>query len=85
LLGEAVYLKKPVLAVPVQGQFEQFLNARYLDKTGYGRFAASLDDADVLTRFAEQLERCEEKLAQYRQQGNDTLFDALDRRIADGF
>jgi uncharacterized protein (TIGR00661 family) len=85
LLGEAVYLKKPVLAVPVQGQFEQFLNARYLEKTGYGRHAESLEDPAVLTEFAEQIERCEEKLERYHQQGNDSLFQALDARIAQGF
>jgi uncharacterized protein (TIGR00661 family) len=81
LLGEAVYLKKPVLAVPVEGQFEQFLNARYLERTGYGRYAASLDDAATLTRFAAEIERCEEKLASYNQQGNERLFEALDARI----
>ena len=31
LLGEAVYLHKPVLAIPVEGQFEQILNAHYVD------------------------------------------------------
>ena len=30
-MGEAVYLRRPMLAVPVGGQFEQVLNARYLE------------------------------------------------------
>src|SRR5690606_25329441 len=29
LMGEAVYLRKPMLAIPLAGQFEQMLNARY--------------------------------------------------------
>ena len=36
LMGEAVYLHKPMLAVPLGGQFEQVLNARYLEAEGYG-------------------------------------------------
>ena len=39
LLSEAVYLGKPVLAVPLRGQFEQMMNARYLDRKGYGMCA----------------------------------------------
>ena len=36
LMGEAVYLHKPMLAVPLAGQFEQILNGRYLEREGYG-------------------------------------------------
>jgi uncharacterized protein (TIGR00661 family) len=36
LMGEAVYLHKPMLAVPVGRQFEQVLNARYL-REGFRR------------------------------------------------
>src|SRR4051812_17973597 len=31
LMSEAVYLHKPMLSIPVEGQFEQVLNARYLE------------------------------------------------------
>jgi len=31
LMGEAVYLHRPMLAIPVRRQFEQVLNARYLE------------------------------------------------------
>ena len=34
LMGEAVYLHKPMLAVPIAKQFEQVMNARYLQKLG---------------------------------------------------
>ena len=36
LLSEAVYLGKPMLAIPLRGQFEQLMNARYLEREGYG-------------------------------------------------
>jgi uncharacterized protein (TIGR00661 family) len=34
LIGEAVFLKKPTLAIPLEGQFEQWLNAKYLEREG---------------------------------------------------
>jgi uncharacterized protein (TIGR00661 family) len=83
LLGEAVYLKKPVLAVPVQGQFEQFLNARYIQRLGYGRCSTWLDDG-ALTDFADALPSCEDRLQSYSQDGNRQLLDALDAGIAAG-
>ena len=37
LMSEAVYLHKPLLSVPVVGQFEQVLNALYLQALNFGR------------------------------------------------
>ena len=36
LMSEAVYLRKPMLALPLAGQFEQEMNARYLERLGFG-------------------------------------------------
>lgn len=36
LVGEALYLRKPVLAIPEQGNFEQSLNAHFLPRTNGG-------------------------------------------------
>jgi len=86
LMGEAVYLHKPMLCLPVGGQFEQVLNARYLEKEGYGLFAPELTDAN-LARFLEMLPGCEEKLASYRQDGNLELLGKLDEllgQVAEG-
>lgn len=78
LMGEAVFLRKPMLAVPLGRQFEQLLNARYLERVGYGRHAATLDDPAVIHRFVEAIPGCEEKLEGYTQDGNRTLFAELD-------
>ena len=78
LMGEAVYLRKPMLSVPLGRQFEQVMNARYLEKEGFGMFAESLDDASVVARFLERVPACEEKLSAYTQDGNQVLFAALD-------
>ena len=45
LLGEALAFGKPVYGIPVRGQFEQVLNACYLEQLGYGTTSATLDPA----------------------------------------
>ncbi len=77
LLSEAVYLHKPVLSSPVKKQFEQHLNARYLEKEGYGMAAEELD-RERLGAFLERVPDLERKLAGYRQEGNRRILDALD-------
>ncbi|HEX6863064.1 MAG TPA: glycosyltransferase family protein [Thermoanaerobaculia bacterium] len=83
VLGEAVYLRKPTLSVPVRGQFEQVLNARWLERLGYGRYAESLQDPTVVHRFLEAIPGCEEKLASYRQDGNERLYEVVDRLVSE--
>jgi uncharacterized protein (TIGR00661 family) len=81
LMGEAVYLGRPMLAVPVRAQFEQILNARYLEREGYGLAADALDAA-TLGRFLEGLPTFERALALYRQDGNADLLRALDDSLS---
>jgi uncharacterized protein (TIGR00661 family) len=78
LMGEAVYLRKPMLAVPLGEQFEQIMNARYLERLGYGLHAPTLEDPEVVHRFVRELPRCEEALSGYAQDGNKLVLGALD-------
>jgi uncharacterized protein (TIGR00661 family) len=79
-MSEAVYLRKPMLAVPLAGQFEQEMNARYLGRMGYGTSAAALD-APALERFLEREELHAEALASYEQDGNVETLEAVDRAV----
>jgi uncharacterized protein (TIGR00661 family) len=81
LMGEAVYLHKPMLAVPLSRQFEQLLNARYLEREGFGLAAESLDDPAIVRRFVEAIPACEEKLAAYSQDGNRLLLESVDHLL----
>jgi uncharacterized protein (TIGR00661 family) len=81
VLGEAVYLRKPTLSTPVQRQFEQVLNARWLERLGYGRYAESLADPAVVHGFLEAVPACEERLASYGQEGNEGLYGVVDGLI----
>lgn len=78
LMGEAVYLRKPMLALPLEGQFEQMLNARYLEREGYGMWTSDLSDPTVVPRFLERLPACERALASYQQTDNHELLAAVD-------
>ncbi|HEY4395582.1 MAG TPA: glycosyltransferase family protein [Polyangia bacterium] len=81
LMGEAVYLRRPMLAIPVKKQLEQVLNARYLETEGYG-LAADEISSERLGAFVERLPDFERKLAGYRQDGNSDLLSALEQGIA---
>jgi uncharacterized protein (TIGR00661 family) len=80
LMGEAVYLGKPMLSVPLAGQYEQTLNARYLEKLGYGEYHPGLSEA-AIARFLERAPDYARNLAAYRQERNQALFGELDRLI----
>ncbi len=80
-MSECVYLHKAMLSVPIEGQFEQVLNARWLQRLGYGRYAPSLDDPTAITAFLDAVPSCEEALAPYHQDGNRDLLAALDELL----
>jgi uncharacterized protein (TIGR00661 family) len=80
LMGEAVYLRRPMLAVPIAGQFEQVLNARYLEREGYG-MAASEITPGRLGQFIEALPEFRRNLGLYRQDGNRDLLESLDHTL----
>ena len=52
-MSEAVYLRKPMLALPLAGQFEQEMNARYLERCGYGT-GRETSTRPALERFLER-------------------------------
>ncbi len=78
LLGEAVYLGKPIYSVPVQHQFEQLMNARYLETLGYGLGADTID-GDLLRLFLAENDKYAARVARHSQDGNRLLFRTVDR------
>ena len=81
LISEAVYLRKPVGAVPIPAQFEQWLNAAEIEKRGYGRHFEALTAANVAA-FLAGLPGFEAALAGYAQRGNEVLFEKLGELLA---
>lgn len=80
LMGEAVYLGKPILSLPLVGQFEQILNARYLEKLRFGERAREVDRRSI-EGFLARAPRYAESLAAFRHDRNQGLFDELARAI----
>jgi uncharacterized protein (TIGR00661 family) len=80
LIGEAVVLGKPIFSVPVRNQYEQILNARYLEELGYG-LAAERVEADVLRLFLSEAPKYAARVAKHRQDGNKELFQVVDHLL----
>ncbi|HIJ51555.1 MAG TPA: hypothetical protein HPP66_00175 [Planctomycetes bacterium] len=56
LLSECLHLKKPMCLLPVAGQYEQIINAHYIEKLGLGIAGEKLDE-ELLGRFLDQIEK----------------------------
>lgn len=93
LMSEAVFLGKPVLSLPLDGQFEQILNALYLEHLGYGMHCAGKsvvrDPAGFrkkLDEFLANLPRYRANLAQYAvkypQTDNRAILAKVDELLA---
>lgn len=78
MLGEAVAFRRPVLAVPVRGQYEQEVNAAHLARLGLGASAPTLDAA-TLERFLVAIPRYQAALERVPPHDrNARLYSALD-------
>lgn len=76
LLGEAVALHRPVFSVPVQNQYEQILNAWYLQDLGYGAFETAIAE-EPLRAFVRRIPEYAAKVATFRHDSNAKLFETL--------
>lgn len=80
LMSEAIFLGKPMLAVPFGDQFEQILNARYLKLLEYGSWTADLGPS-VVREFLDLAPGYKERLIRYGQRDNAALLGAISRAV----
>ncbi len=80
LMSEAVSLRVPMLSVPIEQQYEQELNARYLAHLGYGSWARKLDE-DVISRFLGRVDDFSQTLEVYQRRDNSMLFGCVDELL----
>jgi uncharacterized protein (TIGR00661 family) len=81
LMSEALYLKKPYFAIPLEGQFEQYYNALCLRKARFGTFSVTSRARDI-TQFLSRLDIYRRNLARYAMcptEALDTLQHVLER------
>jgi len=81
LISEALHLRKPYLAWPVEHQFEQVFNAYYIGKMGYGAYWDELTKEKVES-FLFNLDSYAENLRKYPRNDNSALFEKLDEFIS---
>jgi len=56
LISECMYLKKKMLLLPLAGQYEQMINAHYIEKLGLGISSEKLDEISI-TRFLSEIDK----------------------------
>lgn len=79
-MSEAVSLHVPMLSIPIEHQFEQELNARYLEQLGYGVCSRTVD-TDIVEDFVARTNEFAQALAKYVRQDNSMLFACVDEII----
>jgi uncharacterized protein (TIGR00661 family) len=82
LISEALYLRKPYCALPMEGQFEQELNAYMLGGLGYGKNAVELD-GELLGDFLYHIPDYARAVANYPAADNSAITQKLDELLAD--
>lgn len=82
LLTESLFLRKPMLSIPVTGQCEQVINAHYLEKLGYGMIAHQATPA-VLQRFFARLPRKREALKKRSMWNLPSVFTTIEKVLND--
>jgi uncharacterized protein (TIGR00661 family) len=80
LMCEAVHLRVPMLCVPLEGQWEQQLNARWLAKLGYGAWAPKLTESGIRA-FLSRLNEHDAALAGYVPRDDAALFACVDELV----
>jgi uncharacterized protein (TIGR00661 family) len=80
LMSEAVNLHVPMLSIPIEHQFEQELNARYLEELGYGAWFGSLKPAAV-ENFLAKTDTFAQALESYESHDNTMVFSCVDELI----
>ncbi len=75
-----MYLKKKMLLLPLAGQYEQIINAHYVQKLGLGISSDKLDEA-ILARFLDELDKPMPSDERIIWPDNDKFFDILQREL----
>lgn len=82
LMGEAVHLHKPMLSVPIRSQYEQVLNAAWLERLGYGKMVLNFSE-DNIAEFLGDLDACRAAVSTYPRYDMSMLYACVDELLAD--
>jgi uncharacterized protein (TIGR00661 family) len=82
LITESIHLRKPYLAVPMRGQFEQELNAFLLATLGYGINLRRVS-LEAIGNFLYRLPDFKERLGAYQANDNTAIKAKIEELLAD--
>lgn len=80
LVCECLHFEKPMLLVPVQRQYEQIINAHYVDKLGYGVSVDRLS-AGAIEAFVDNREQYRSAMAGLPKARLDSVIDEIEKEI----
>jgi len=83
LMNEAVSLQRPFFSVPVENQYEQMLNAWYLEEFGYGVFEKKIE-LECLRKWSDNIPQYARALSTYHHDSNQRLYQTV-KRVLDEF
>ena len=84
LISEALHFRKPLLAIPLAYEYEQYFNAWLLEQSGLGLFATAKTAATALGRIEVELDGYRARLANYRPWLKTTVADRIEQMVRDG-
>ncbi|MBR3213970.1 MAG: glycosyltransferase [Methanosphaera sp.] len=81
-ITEALQLEKPVLSIPVNKQFEQILNAIYIDRLGYGEHHDTINQ-EILDNFLDNTDKYRKNIRDnfHKLKNNDETLNELKNAI----
>jgi uncharacterized protein (TIGR00661 family) len=84
VVGEALYLGKPVLAIPEPGNFEQEINGHFVNYSMTG-LSVPMDDinSSLVSSFMEKLPQYKKNIEREKLSGNDTALAIIQKQLSD--
>lgn len=79
LISECIYFNKPILTIPLKGQFEQLLNSILIKKAGFGNYSENLEKS-VIEDFLKKTSTYQKNLKNYKPDLK-TVFNKIDKII----
>jgi uncharacterized protein (TIGR00661 family) len=84
IVGEAMWLGKPVLAMPERNNYEQYVNAHYLQESGAGIWKEIHQlTAEQMIHFVDRLDRFRPSIDRNRLSGNSEVLSIIESHLAD--
>jgi uncharacterized protein (TIGR00661 family) len=82
VISESLYLGKPVFSFPIGNAYEQFVNAYFLAKLGYGHYSTDPNPTPaVLRSFEAKLDAFRQRIKEKEFFGNDKLVELLEAML----